>query len=122
MPKQKRMNCWKSSKKVLGDDFELPFVDETTLTLVPPLRACWMKVGQQKRIPATQPGFKQKRRVFGDYNWLQDRISWITAETENSLHFIRFLEHLLIQQYPTGREVLVMNNASYHKSAPVLQP
>lgn len=79
-----------------------------------------MKVGQQKRIPATRPGFKQKRHVFGGYNWLRDRISWITAETKNSLHFIRFLEHLLIQQYPTGRVVLVMDNASYHKSAPAL--
>ncbi len=76
-----------------------------------------MKVGQQKRIPATQPGVKQKRHVFGGYNWLQDRISWITAETKNSL---RFLEHLLTQQYPTGRVVLVMDNASYHKSAPAL--
>ena len=34
--------------------------------------------------------------------------------------FIGFLERLLIQQYPTGRVVLVMDNASYHKSAPAL--
>jgi hypothetical protein len=111
--KAKAAELLEELKKVLGDDFELIFVDETTLTLDPPLRACWMKVGQQKRIPATRPGFKQKRHVFGGYNWRQDRISWITAETKNSVHFIRFLEHLLIQQYPTGRVVLVMDNASY---------
>jgi len=95
-------------------------VDETTLTLDPPLRACWMKIGQQKRIPATRPGMKQKRHVFGGYNWLQDTISWTVAETKNSAQFIRFLEHLLIRKYPTGRVVLVMDNASYHKSAPAL--
>jgi putative transposase len=79
-----------------------------------------MKVGQQKRIPATRPGVKQKRHVFGGYNWRKDTISWTTAETKNSAHFIGFLERLLIQQYPTGRVVLVMDNASYHKSAPAL--
>lgn len=79
-----------------------------------------MKIGRQKRIPATRPGIKQKRHIFGGYNWLQDTISWTTAETKNSAHFIRFLEHLLAQQYPTGRVVLVMDNASYHKSASAL--
>ncbi len=79
-----------------------------------------MKVGQQKRIPATQPGIKQKRHVFAGYNWLQDTVTWTIAETKNSSQFIRFLEHLLVQEYPTGRVVLVLDNASYHKSAPAL--
>jgi len=95
-------------------------VDETTLTLDPPLRACWMKVGQQRRIPATQPGFKQKRHVFAGYNWIKDKITWSIAETKNSSQFIYFLERLLVTEYPTGRVVLVMDNASYHKSAPAL--
>ena len=79
-----------------------------------------MKVGCQKRIPATRPGVKQKRHIFGGYNWLKDTISWTTAETKNSTHFICFLEHLLTKEYPTGRVILVMDNASYHKSAPAL--
>jgi hypothetical protein len=95
-------------------------VDETTLTLDPPLRACWMKVGQQRRIPATQPGTKQKRHVFGGYNWKHDRITWRMAETKNSTQFIYFLEQLLVNEYATGRVVLVMDNASYHKSASAL--
>jgi len=95
-------------------------VDETTLTLDPPLRACWMKIGQQKRIPATRPGTKKKRHVFGGYNWVKDTVTWTIAETKNSSHFIRFLEHLLVKEYPTGRVVLVMDNATYHKSAPSL--
>jgi len=79
-----------------------------------------MRVGQQRRIPATQPGTKQKRHVFGGYNWQQDRITWHMAETKNSAQFIYFLEQLLVNEYSTGRVVLVMDNASYHKSASAL--
>ena len=95
-------------------------MDETTLTLDPTLRACWMKIGQQKRIPATQPGEKQKRHIFGGYNWLKDTLTWTVATTKNSATFIDFLEELLVKRYPTGRVVLVMYNASYHKSASAL--
>jgi hypothetical protein len=95
-------------------------VDETTLTLDPPLRACWMKRGCQKRIPATQPGTRQKVHIFGGYDWVRDTITWTSAEKKNRSHFIEFLEHLLVDEYPTGRVVLVMDNASYHKSAPAL--
>jgi putative transposase len=48
------------------------------------------------------------------------RVTWTVAETKNSSHFIHFLEHLLVNEHPTGRVVLVMDNASYHKSAPSL--
>jgi len=79
-----------------------------------------MKIGQQKRIPATQPGEKQKRHIFGGYNWLEDTMTWTVAKTKNSATFIDFLEELLVKNYPTGRVVLVMDNASYHKSASAL--
>jgi transposase len=95
-------------------------VDETTLSLEPPVRACWMKRGEQKRIPALQVGIKQHQHIFGAYNWRSDRISWTTARTKNSAYFIAFLEHLLVDVYSTGRVVLVMDNAAYHKSASAL--
>lgn len=79
-----------------------------------------MKVGQQKRIPATRPGSKQHRHIFGAYNWCKDTVTWTSAERKNSATFISFLEELLVKRYPTGRIVLVMDNASYHKSASVL--
>lgn len=79
-----------------------------------------MKQGCQKRIPATQPGTRQKVHIFGGYDWVRDTITWTSAERKNSSHFIEFLEHLLVDEYPTGRVVLVMDNASYHKSAPAL--
>ena len=79
-----------------------------------------MKVGQQRRIPVTRPGSKQKGHIFGGYNWMSDQVTWTTAETKNSAQFIYFLERLLVGEYPTGRVVLVMDNASYHKSASAL--
>jgi putative transposase len=95
-------------------------VDETTLSLDPVLRACWMKVGEQTRIllPANQE--KQHCHVFGAYHWACDRVSWTLAERKNSETFISFLEHLLLHEYPTGRIVLVLDRASYHKSAAAL--
>jgi hypothetical protein len=79
-----------------------------------------MKQGCQTRIPATQPGTRQKVHIFGGYDWLQDTITWTSAERKNSTHFIEFLEHLLVNKHPSGRVILVMDNASYHKSAPAL--
>jgi transposase len=60
---------------------------------------------------------KQKRHIFGGYNWLENTITWTTAKTKNSSTFIGFLEELLVKQYPRRRVVLVMDNAAYHKSA-----
>jgi putative transposase len=79
-----------------------------------------MKKGQQKRIPATQMSRKQRWHIFGGYNWLKDTVCWSPAATKNTTTFIEFLEELLIRQYPTERVVLVMDNASYHKSASAL--
>jgi putative transposase len=76
-----------------------------------------MKVGEQKRIPLPANQEKQHCHVFGAYNWLNDCISWTLAERKNSESFIAFLEHLLVNEFPTGRVVLVLDRASYHKSA-----
>jgi len=90
-------------------------MDETILSLHPPLRACWMRRGQQKKIPT--PGIQKRVHVFGAYRWEDDTLTWITAERRNSLSFIAFLEHLFIERYPTGFFILVLDNASFHKSA-----
>jgi DDE superfamily endonuclease len=95
-------------------------VDEVSLDLEPPLHACWMKQGQQKIVPALQPGSKKHRHIFGAYSWNTDRISWQVSDWKNSKSFLDFIEYLLVECYPTGRVVLVMDNVSYHKSAAVL--
>lgn len=89
-------------------------MDETTVSLHPPLTKCWMKCGQRRLIPA--PGTPRHLHVFGAYNWRDDRVAWQCARRKNSESFIAFLEHLLLRCYPTQKVVLVMDNASYHKS------
>jgi len=93
-------------------------VDETTLSLEPPLRACWMKRGQQKRVPAGPPRERGTGHIFGGFHWRTDTLTWTTAERKNSATFIAFVEELLVRQLPTARVILVLDNASYHKSAP----
>ena len=51
---------------------------------------------------------------------MEDSITWTTAQTKSSATFISFIEELLVKRYPTGRVVLVLDNASYHKSASAL--
>lgn len=79
-----------------------------------------MRMGVQKRIalPANQQ--KQRCHVFGAYNWTSDGVESMIAQRKNSETFIAFLEYLLVEKYPIGRLVLVMDRASYHKSAATL--
>jgi putative transposase len=76
-----------------------------------------MKVGAQKRIPLPANQGKRHSHVFGAYNWASDQVSWTLAERKNSETFISFLEHLLVDEYPSGRIVMVLDRASYHRSA-----
>lgn len=89
-------------------------MDETTLSLHPPLRACWTKRGQQPLVPA--PGEQKTHHIFAAYNWADDTVTWTMSKKKNTQAFIAFLEHLFIEQFPTGRHVLVLDNASYHTS------
>jgi len=89
-------------------------MDETTVSLHPPLHRCWMRRGQRKHIPA--PGTPRYHHVFGALNWRTQQVDWITAPRKNTDSFIAFLEHLLTVCYPTQRLILVLDNASYHKS------
>lgn len=92
-------------------------MDETTLSLNYPLRACWMKRGQQKELPAFT-GKRDYLHVVGAYNWRSGHVTHPTVERKNSDTFIEFIEHLMAT-YPTQALVLVMDNASYHHSAKV---
>lgn len=74
-----------------------------------------MKRGEQKRIPT--PGQQQHAHVFGAYDWVDDTVTWTIANRKNSAAFIAFLEHLLVERYPNDVVVLVLDNASIHKSA-----
>jgi hypothetical protein len=112
-----RPSVARGAKKGALEDHQvgLLYLDETILSLHPPLRACWMKRGQQKRIQT--PGTQQRLHLFDAYRWEEDTLVWKTAARRNSQAFIEFLEHLFVECYPTGHFILVLDNASFHKSA-----
>jgi transposase len=89
-------------------------VDETTLKLLCYLVKCWMRRGQQLRIPT--PGVQKWHHLFGAYNWRTDEVITMKAEEKNTASFCLFIEHLM-QTVPDDRPVvLVLDNASYHHS------
>lgn len=74
-----------------------------------------MKRGQQKRIPAfSSPNASY--HLIGAYHWAKDQVFTQAVERKNSQTFIQFLEYLLVEQFPAQNIILVMDNASYHKS------
>jgi len=74
-----------------------------------------MKRGQQKRISAfTSPNLYC--HLIGAFQWASERVFTQIVERKNSQTFIQFLEYLLVEQFPTQKIILVLDNAAYHKS------
>jgi transposase len=95
-------------------------VDEATVKLDFPLQQCWMRRGQQRRLPATRyQDTHQRQRFIGAYNWSRDTVVVEPVEHVNSDSFIHFLDHLFTHVYPEQPVVLVLDNASYHHTAAV---
>ena len=89
-------------------------MDETTLSLQPILRRCWMKRGQQRTIPAA--GQQKQHHIFAAFNYLTQAVIWLEAEQKNTACFLLFLEHFMRSVDPSKPLVLVLDNASYHHS------
>ena len=97
----------------------LLYEDETTVRLLPLLRAMWMLVGQQFRIHVP-PNWNRCFHIFGV---LETRTGeWVYRFFDQGTHkeFIAFLEHLLTV-YPTGRIFIILDNGSIHKAKEVLE-
>jgi transposase len=77
-----------------------------------------MKRGEQKHIPT--PGQQRTHHLIGAYEWGADQVTWLTVKRKNSESFISFLEHLLLGRYREQAVILVLDNASFHKSAAAL--
>lgn len=75
-----------------------------------------MKRGTRKLIPA--PGTPKRLHTFGAYNWRTSRVRYTLNSRKNSDSFIEFLE-TLTADYPDEILILVMDNASYHRSKAV---
>lgn len=75
-----------------------------------------MKRGTRKLIPA--PGTPKRLHTFGAYNWRTSQVSYTLNHRKNSDSFIEFLERLTTD-YSDETLILVMDNASYHRSKAV---
>lgn len=89
-------------------------MDETTLTLHPVLRRCWMKRGQQRTVPAA--GQQRHHHIFGAFNYVTQAVLWLDTTTKDTTSFLNFLEHLMSLLDLTKPVVLVLDNAAYHHS------
>lgn len=89
-------------------------MDETTLSLHPLLRRCWMKRGQQRTMAAA--GQQKQDHLFAAFNFVTQAVLWTEAEHRHTAAFVCFLEHLMQAVDPTKPLVLLLDNASYHHS------
>ena len=74
-----------------------------------------MKRGQQRRVDT--PGQQEWHNLFGAYDFVTDKVIAMPSTKKNSDAFVAFLDRL-VEQAPDDKPVLlVLDNASYHRSA-----
>ena len=82
-----------------------------------------MRRGQQKAVPAArynqQYHPQQRQRLIGAYNWHTNQVTTQRVDRVDGEHFAAFLESLLTEVYPHQVVLLVLDNASVHKTAAV---
>jgi transposase len=74
-----------------------------------------MKDGQQKRLPMLT-GQRHSQVLAGVLNWRSEQVICRELAACNSEEIIAFFEWLFTDIYPTQTLILVMDNASWHRS------
>lgn len=92
--------------------------DETKMRHLPVLRAMWMRIARQFRIPTPQDN--RYFYIFGVLNILTGGLTYAFFNKQNRFTFIEFLEQVLLA-YPTGPILLILDNATYHTAKDVLK-
>lgn len=87
------------------------YEDETHVQLLPLVRAMWRPRGRPQPIPT--PGTNRKFSIFGALDAVTGAWHYRMCERACGDEFVAFLEHLC-DAYPTGRIVLVLDNAGIH--------
>jgi hypothetical protein len=91
-------------------------VDETTLRLLPPLRAAWALRGQQAQVPIS--GRNDQRVLFGALNVANGRRLLLRRARACAADFQAFLRHLRQRHYRAGQLLwLLLDRASCHVAA-----
>jgi transposase len=89
-------------------------VDECEVHAHPSLAKVWRRKGQPLRVPAA--GDDHKFTVFGALDYASGQVIWQTSGCKDEAAFAAFLDHLAQTLPATESAVLVLDNASYHKS------
>jgi len=87
--------------------------DETTFKWLPPLRAMWMREGQQVRIPT--PPANDSIALYGVLELESGDTFCAFHEKGRSDYTIAYLEQLL-ENYPRRQILLIWDQAKYHTS------
>ena len=90
-------------------------MDESGFTLNYPLQKCWMKQGEQKRLPAHTQTY-QGVILAGVIDWMSGQVWCQPIARLTSECLIRYFEWLFLEIYPHDNLVIVMDNASAHHS------
>lgn len=93
------------------------YADASDHHLLAVLRAMWMRRGQQVRV-ATPP-HNGRWTLFGSLNYATGAFHWQAYAKAVTATFLQFLAYLL-EAYPAGQILLVVDNASYHTSKAVV--
>ncbi len=114
----KAQKQWAIVKAVIeaGPEAAVLYADESRIQLLPLVRAMWHWVNQQVRVPT--PGSNVSRALFGALNIRTGRWVYQVRERMRTEDFLAFLAYLL-QAYPTGLILLIVDNYSSHTAHPV---
>lgn len=89
----------------------LLFQDESMIRDYQALQHTWFLKGKQRIIPTY--GKHQGVKLIGTLDYETGRILCVEEERYDAEAFLRFLHHV-VEQYPTGKIVMVLDNARIH--------
>lgn len=95
-------------------------LDECDVHLMPVLRSMWMLRGRGQQTEVSTPGLNCKRSLFGALEWDTGKWVYEVTQRKRSVEFIAFMEKLMLV-YPGKPLMLVMDNATIHKSKAVME-
>jgi putative transposase len=93
------------------------FQDETKLETNPRVGFCWMRKGEQRRLPT--PGKSRKVWISGALNFSTGRFYWVSGPNKNSELFLKLLKGLRRAYRCYRRLHLAVDNDASHTSKEV---
>jgi transposase len=95
---------------------EVFLVDESHFPNEPYVQRGWCRKGQHVKVPT--PTQRQSTTLFGALHLRTQRFYWKRAARGTSARFLEFL-HQLHQRFPAALLILILDNATMHKSRAV---